>query len=300
MHLHESTFTHMHMHTHSFKEDFELVCHYRPHSACVSLQTMASNPSFADLKAYVLSNASTIREAKVQHLTTYINRGFRAKDKARIGLANFLKRNELTPEQKAEFEALEAQVCELGITVGSGSANSSSALGALQKDCEQNESKFNELSQYISAHADEIRKAGKRSLHAYFFSNRDKRGEVNKFADFLNKKRHTFTEAQKQRIENWKNDLCCSQKDKQDDRDLAMDELLPTSQQPVLMPDIVRFWKHGVRLPGCHVFLKSVRQEFVTATADGDKYFECSTARNIFMKMDAGDLLLLVQTRSQQ
>ena len=29
-------------------------------------------------------------------------------------------------------------------------------------------------------------------------------------------------------------------------------------------------------------------------------YFECSTARNIFKKMDAGDLLLLVQTRSQQ
>jgi hypothetical protein len=85
-----------------------------------------------------------------------------------------------------------------------------------------------------------------------------------------------------------------------DEEARAMDEIVPNFQQPVLMPDIVRFWQHGVRLLGCHVFLKSVRQEFVTATADGDKYFECSTAKNIFKKMDAGDLLLLVQTRSQQ
>ena len=72
-------------------------------------------------------------------------------------------------------------------------------------------------------------------------------------------------------------------------------------QQPV-MPDIVRFWQSSNRisLPGCRVFLKSVRKEFVAATADGEKYFECSIAHNIFRKMDAGDLLLLVQTKSHQ
>ena len=76
---------------------------------------------------------------------------------------------------------------------------------------------------------------------------------------------------------------------------------LTLEQRPV-MPDIVRFWQSSNRiiLPGFHVFLKFVRKEFVTATADGEKYFECSTAKNIFENLDAGDLLLLVQTKSHQ
>jgi len=93
------------------------------------------------------------------------------------------------------------------------------------------------------------------------------------------------------------------------ERNRASDDIGPNPyvpkcnfEQPPAMPDIVRFWKSSnpIRLPGCHVFVKAVQEEFVTATADGEKYFECSTARNIFKKMDAGDLLLLVQTRSQQ
>jgi hypothetical protein len=65
------------------------------------------------------------------------------------------------------------------------------------------------------------------------------------------------------------------------------------------MPDIMRIW-HGQRLPGAQVFVKAVWEEFVTATAAGEKFFESSNAKNMFRELDAGDLLLLVQTRSQQ
>ena len=65
------------------------------------------------------------------------------------------------------------------------------------------------------------------------------------------------------------------------------------------MPDIMRIW-HGQRLPGARVFVKAVWEEFVTATAAGEKFFESSNAKNMFRELDAGDLLLLVQTRSQQ
>jgi hypothetical protein len=73
-------------------------------------------------------------------------------------------------------------------------------------------------------------------------------------------------------------------------------------EQSQAVPDIVRFWSvsNPVRLPGGHVFMKAIREEFVTATADGEKYFECSTSRNMFKKLDTGDLLLLVQTKCQQ
>ena len=73
-------------------------------------------------------------------------------------------------------------------------------------------------------------------------------------------------------------------------------------EQSQAVPDIVHFWSvsNPVRLPGGHVFMKAIREEFVTATADGEKYFECSTSRNMFKKLDAGDLLLLVQTKCQQ
>jgi hypothetical protein len=46
--------------------------------------------------------------------------------------------------------------------------------------------------------------------------------------------------------------------------------------------------------------MKAVREEFATATAVGEKFFECSRANKMFTKMHAGNLLLLVQTRSQQ
>ena len=70
----------------------------------------------------------------------------------------------------------------------------------------------------------------------------------------------------------------------------------------VPVPDIVRFWKSSkpFRLPGGRVFVKAVREEFVTATADGEKFFECSKKSQIFKKLNAGDLLLLMQTQSQQ
>jgi hypothetical protein len=45
--------------------------------------------------------------------------------------------------------------------------------------------------------------------------------------------------------------------------------------------------------------MKAVREEFATATAVGEKFFECSRTNKMFSKMHAGDLLLLVQTRSQ-
>ena len=79
----------------------------------------------------------------------------------------------------------------------------------------------------------------------------------------------------------------------------ASDESAPNLEQPAATPNIVRIW-HGHRLPGAHVFVKSVREEFVTATADGEKFFECSTAKSMFKKFNVGDLLLLVQTRSKQ
>jgi hypothetical protein len=96
---------------------------------------------------------------------------------------------------------------------------------------------------------------------------------------------------------------CCS------DRKGASEEIgsIPDSpkynvEQFSALPDIVRFWKcsNPIRYPGGHVFMKAVREDFVTATADGRKYFECSTGKDIFKKLDAGDLLLLVQTRTQQ
>ena len=55
----------------------------------------------------------------------------------------------------------------------------------------------------------------------------------------------------------------------------------------------------AVRFPGGHVFMKAVREEFATATAVGEKFFECSRTNKMFSKMHEGDLLLLVQTRSQ-
>ena len=64
-------------------------------------------------------------------------------------------------------------------------------------------------------------------------------------------------------------------------------------------PDIMRIWQ-GQRLPGAQVFVKAVWEEFVTSTAAGEKFFECSNAKNMFKELGAGDLLLLVQTRSQQ
>ena len=64
-------------------------------------------------------------------------------------------------------------------------------------------------------------------------------------------------------------------------------------------PDIMRIWQ-GQRLPGAQVFVKAVWEEFVTSTAAGEKFFECSNAKNMFRELGAGDLLLLVQTRSQQ
>lgn len=47
------------------------------------------------------------------------------------------------------------------------------------------------------------------------------------------------------------------------------------------------------------VFIKAVHEEFVTATANGLKFFECSIKFNMFKELGPGDLLLLVQTRSQ-
>ena len=61
----------------------------------------------------------------------------------------------------------------------------------------------------------------------------------------------------------------------------------------------MRIWQ-GQRLPGAQVFVKAVWEEFVTSTAAGEKFFECSNAKNMFRELGAGDLLLLVQTRSQQ
>ena len=46
--------------------------------------------------------------------------------------------------------------------------------------------------------------------------------------------------------------------------------------------------------------MKAVQEEFLTATADGHKYFECSKKKDMFKNMESGDLLLLVQTKSQQ
>jgi hypothetical protein len=93
------------------------------------------------------------------------------------------------------------------------------------------------------------------------------------------------------------------------ERKRASDEICPSPYVPKCnfeqlpaVPDIVRFWKcsNPIRLPGGHVFMKFVPEQFVTATADGEKYFESSTAQNFFKNMGAGDLLLLVQMRSQQ
>ena len=259
---------------------------------------------FAKLREYVLSNASAIRKAKVARLSTYLNRGKRAHDKERRDLANFLEKHQsaFTQEQRAEFEAIEAAVCdsELGISAGSVSARSSAAPGA-----STNDSKFDVLSQYISAHAGEIKEAHKQSLHAFFFSKRGKAGEVNMFRDVPDKQKCSLTHEQKQQIELWEMELCCSSADQK--RYLlsskhASDEIALNREQLAAMPDIARFWNssHSIRLSGGHVFMKSVQKEYVTATADGEKYFECSRAKNIFKKMDAGDLLLLVQTKSQQ
>ena len=44
--------------------------------------------------------------------------------------------------------------------------------------------------------------------------------------------------------------------------------------------------------------MKSVREEIVTATAAGEKFFDFSTAKSMFKKFDTGDLLLLAQTKS--
>ena len=75
--------------------------------------------------------------------------------------------------------------------------------------------------------------------------------------------------------------------------------LLVSASGEAAMPDIMRIW-HGQILPGAQVFVKAVWEEFVTSTAAGEKFFECSNAKNMFRELDAGDLLLLVQTRSQQ
>jgi hypothetical protein len=56
----------------------------------------------------------------------------------------------------------------------------------------------------------------------------------------------------------------------------------------------------GPGLSRGRVFVKSVHVQFATATASGDKFFECSTKSNMFKNMSPGDFLLLVQTKSQQ
>ena len=64
--------------------------------------------------------------------------------------------------------------------------------------------------------------------------------------------------------------------------------------------DSKRECSKAMSAPRGRVFMKAVRDIFVTATADGEKFFECSRRKNIFKNMNAGDLLLLVQTKSQQ
>ena len=58
--------------------------------------------------------------------------------------------------------------------------------------------------------------------------------------------------------------------------------------------------RHVVPRPEPRVFLKSVEEQFVAATADGKKFFECSKGKHMFKKLLPGDLLVLVQTKSRQ
>jgi hypothetical protein len=58
--------------------------------------------------------------------------------------------------------------------------------------------------------------------------------------------------------------------------------------------------RHVVSRPEPRVFVKSVQEQFVTATADGKKFFECSKRKHMFNQLLPGDLLVLVQTKSRQ
>ena len=80
-------------------------------------------------------------------------------------------------------------------------------------------------------------------------------------------------------------------------RKRASDEL--RSNLPVTFKS-ARHARHIVRGPERRVFMKSVQEQFVTATADGEKFFECSKRKYMFKKLLPGDLLVLVQTKSQQ
>ena len=50
---------------------------------------------------------------------------------------------------------------------------------------------------------------------------------------------------------------------------------------------------------GGRVFVKAAHAQFTTATASGEKFFECSTRVSMFKKLRPGDLLCLVQTKSK-
>ena len=47
-----------------------------------------------------------------------------------------------------------------------------------------------------------------------------------------------------------------------------------------------------------NVFLKATKPRFVASTADGSKFFECSTQKGVFKRLAAGDLLILTQIKS--
>lgn len=80
-------------------------------------------------------------------------------------------------------------------------------------------------------------------------------------------------------------------------RKRASDEL--RSNLPVTFKS-ARHARHIVRGPERRVFMKSVQEQFVQATADGEKFFECSKGKYMFKKLQPGDLLILVQAKSQQ
>ena len=109
------------LHPWSFKSDVKYVA------------WMASACSFAKLRESVLAKSVAIQGARVAHLSTYFDRGKKARDKEPVDLAKRWDNHQsaFDQEQRADFEALEVQVCELGITAGSVSASSSSA----QSEC---------------------------------------------------------------------------------------------------------------------------------------------------------------------
>jgi hypothetical protein len=48
----------------------------------------------------------------------------------------------------------------------------------------------------------------------------------------------------------------------------------------------------------CAIYMKAVKEEFVVATAEGLKYFECTAQKGMFKRLQPGDLLILTQTQS--